>query len=77
MTHLPQLASYADVHFQAQKELDAEHAATRVRALADDEARIGELAAMLGTAGAAGVESAAELLASARRRKAMLNADQM
>ncbi|MCY3979253.1 MAG: DNA repair protein RecN [Chloroflexi bacterium] len=69
VTHLPQLASYADVHFQAQKELGAEHAATRVRRLDDDDARISELAAMLGTAGAAGMESAREILAAARGRK--------
>ena len=69
VTHLPQLASFADVHFQAQKDLDAEHAATRVRPLADDAARIRELAAMLGASGAAGLESAGEMLASARGRK--------
>ncbi len=69
VTHLPQLASYADVHFQAQKELGAEHAATRVRRLADDGERVEELAAMLGTAGAAGMESAREILAAARGRK--------
>ncbi len=69
VTHLPQLASYADVHFQAQKDVGAAHAATRVRALADDGERVAELAAMLGTAGAAGLESARELLASARELK--------
>ena len=69
VTHLPQLASFADAHFQAQKELAAGHAATRVRALANDEERIGELTAMLGAAGAAGVESAREILAAARGRK--------
>lgn len=69
VTHLPQLASYADVHFQAEKDLVAEHAATRVHRLVDDDARISELAAMLGTAGAAGLESAREILAAARGRK--------
>ena len=66
VTHLPQLASYADVHFQAQKALRSGHAATRVRQLADDQERVGELAAMLGTEGAAGMESAREILAAAR-----------
>ncbi|MCY3832260.1 MAG: DNA repair protein RecN [Chloroflexi bacterium] len=69
VTHLPQLASYADDHFQAQKDLAAAHAATRVRRLADDDARIDELAAMLGAAGVAGLESAREILAAARGRK--------
>ena len=69
VTHLPQLASYADVHFQAEKDLVAEHAATRVRRLADDDVRISELAAMLGAPGAAGMASAREILAAARGRK--------
>ena len=69
VTHLPQLASYADVHFQAEKDLVAEHAATRVQRLVGDDARISELAAMLGTSGAAGMESAREILVSARARK--------
>ncbi len=69
VTHLPQLASYADEHFQAQKDQSAGHAATQVRPLANDDERIGELAAMLGTAGAAGLESAREILAAARAIK--------
>ena len=69
VTHLPQLASYADAHFQAQKEVSAEHAATEVRPLMSDDERISELAAMLGAAGAAGVQSAREILAAARGRK--------
>jgi len=73
VTHLPQLASYADEHFQAQKELSGGHAATRVRALVDDAERIGELAAMLGTSGAAGLQSAREILAGARARKGKLS----
>ena len=66
VTHLPQLASFADVHFQAQKDMREAHAATQVRALEDEDARIEELAAMLGAAGAAGMESAREILAAAR-----------
>ncbi len=69
VTHLPQLASYADAHFQAQKDMVAEHAATTVRALSSDGERVAELAAMLGAPGAAGLQSARELLASARGRK--------
>lgn len=69
VTHLPQLASYADAHFQAQKTVSGGRAATQVRALVNDEARVSELAAMLGAAGKAGVQSAREILASARGRK--------
>ncbi len=69
VTHLPQLASYADRHFVAHKDLRRAHAATTLDLLEGDAARIGELAAMLGAAGAAGQESARELLAAARARK--------
>ncbi|MDE2855660.1 MAG: DNA repair protein RecN [Chloroflexota bacterium] len=69
VTHLPQLASYADEHFQAQKALSVDHAATQVKPLLSDDERISELAAMLGAPGAAGMQSARELLAAARGRK--------
>ena len=69
VTHLPQLASYADRHFRAQKDLRAAHAATELRALTSESERIEELAEMLGAAGAAGLESAREILAAARARK--------
>ncbi len=69
VTHLPQLAGYADRHFRAQKDLSAAHAATEVRALSGEGERIEELAEMLGAAGAAGLESARELLEAARARK--------
>ena len=69
VTHLPQLASYADVHFQVQKALTDARAATQVRALDSDDERVAELAAMLGTAGAAGLQSAREILEAARARK--------
>ena len=72
VTHLPQLASYADAHFQAHKDVASSQAATRVQALASDEARIGELAAMLGAAGDAGIQSARDMLAAARARKGIL-----
>ena len=66
VTHLPQLASYADTHFLAQKDMGDARAATSVLELADEGARVAELAAMLGTAGDAGLESARELLVAAR-----------
>ncbi len=66
VTHLPQLASYADAHYQAQKDLQTAHAATQVRQLADDDERVSELADMLGAGGLAGLLSARELLDAAR-----------
>ena len=69
VTHLPQLACYADAHFLARKSLSDDAAATQVRELTDEAERVAELAAMLGTAGAAGMESARELLERARVRK--------
>jgi len=69
VTHLPQLASYADAHFQARKALGGGHAATDVAPLTSDEERVSELAAMLGAPGAAGLQSAREILALARARK--------
>jgi DNA repair ATPase RecN len=43
--------------------------ATHVQRLTDEDARISELAAMLGAPGAAGLASAREILAAARTRK--------
>ena len=71
VTHLPQLASYADAHFCAQKDVTSAHAATEVRALIDEGERVAELAAMLGAAGDAGLQSARELLEAARRVKGL------
>ncbi len=68
VTHLPQLAAYADIHFRAHKDVADAGVSTRVQALGDDDARISELAEMLG-AGAAGVDGARELLAAARAVK--------
>ncbi len=76
VTHLPQLAAYADVHFRAEKGLTDAHTATDVRALVNEDERVSELAAMLGAGGAAGRQSAREMLAAARGRKDEL-ADQM
>ena len=72
VTHLPQLASFADAHFQVRKALDDARAATQVRALDSEQARVAELAAMLGAPGAAGLESARGLLAAARGVKGNL-----
>jgi DNA repair protein RecN (Recombination protein N) len=46
VTHLPQVASHADVHFKVSKQVDAERTSVRVEEL-DREARIEEVARML------------------------------
>ncbi len=67
ITHLPQVASLADVHFRLEKDVATEHASARVERL-DGEDVVAEISRMLG--GAAGEDEAAtrharELLASA------------
>ena len=47
MTHLPQLASYGDLHFRVEKVESAGRTVTRVAAL-EDAGRVDELAAMIG-----------------------------
>lgn len=66
VTHLAQLAAYADAHFVARKTVENERTVTHAEDLASDEGRISELAAMLGANSAAGRSNAAELLQQAR-----------
>jgi DNA repair protein RecN (Recombination protein N) len=69
VTHLPQIASFGSTHFRVWKE-DAEgHTRARIMRLDDEEARIGELARMLGgeSVSQTAVTHARELLVSARR----------
>jgi len=47
ITHLPQIAAYADTHFQIEKRVDEGRTKTTVRRL-DDAQRVDELARMLG-----------------------------
>ena len=47
ITHLPQIAAYADTHFEIDKRVDGGRTHTTVRRL-DDEGRVEELARMLG-----------------------------
>jgi DNA repair protein RecN (Recombination protein N) len=49
ITHLPQIAAYADTHFQIDKRVDARRTSTTVRRL-DHEGRVNEIARMLGGA---------------------------
>ncbi len=61
ITHLPQLAAFGDVHFHVSKQVAGEHTTTLVQTLTP-EARVEELAQMLGTPTDAGRQSAHELL---------------
>ena len=47
ITHLPQIAAYADTHYSIEKQVDGGRTQTRVTQL-DDEGRVEELARMLG-----------------------------
>ena len=67
VTHLPQIAAYGDYHLAVSKSLDGERMITRLQVL-DGEARVQELAAMLGADSEAGRQSARELLDAARAR---------
>ncbi len=68
VTHLPQIAAYADAHFAIHKVVRDGRTVTEVRRL-DGPARVAELAAMIGGPGGgpAAEASAAELLARAGR----------
>ncbi|MBZ0291567.1 MAG: DNA repair protein RecN, partial [Anaerolineae bacterium] len=69
VTHLAQLAGYADRHFRVHKELDADHTWTRVDVL-DDESRVTELAEMLGATSDSGSQTARDILAESESKKA-------
>ncbi len=68
VTHLPQIASFGTTHFRVWKEDAAGHTRARIVRLDDDEARIVELARMLGgeKVSQSAVAHARELLAAAR-----------
>lgn len=68
ITHLPQVAAYADDHLAVTKELASDRAVVRARRLTGAE-RVVELAAMLGGDTVANRRSAGELLALARDYK--------
>ena len=71
VTHLPQLAAYADVHFQVVKRQDGARTVAEVSHL-DEAARVAEVSRMLsGTPDSAvAADHAAELLATARTDRA-------
>ncbi len=61
VTHLPQLAGFGDAHFHVEKVTTGERTVTRIRPL-QGEARVEELAQMLGGSGEAAYRSAEEIL---------------
>jgi DNA repair protein RecN (Recombination protein N) len=61
VTHLPQLAAYGDQHLHVEKAVEGKRTQTRVQKL-EGNARISELAAMLGTLSETTRESAEEIL---------------
>ncbi len=65
VTHLPQIAAYGDQHLQVTKAVVNDRTVSQLRTL-EGEARVQELAAMLGADSESGRQSAQELLASAR-----------
>ncbi|MFA9428578.1 DNA repair protein RecN [Egicoccus sp. AB-alg2] len=71
VTHLAQLAAFADVHHVVEKGVAGGRTVTTTRRVADDD-RAGELARMLGgdATADAGLQHARELLAQARQRRA-------
>ena len=71
VTHLAQLAGYADKHFKVTKATTAERVQTAVHSL-EDEARVEELAEMLGAVSDSGSQTARELLAEAKTKKESL-----
>jgi DNA repair protein RecN (Recombination protein N) len=72
VTHLPQIASFAETHFYVWKEDARGHTRARIRRLDDDEQRVAEIARMLGgeSVPASAVLHARELLEGARGRPA-------
>ena len=69
VTHLAQLAGFADQHFKVQKDVSGERVKTDVRPLEGD-ARVGELAEMLGATGDSGSQTARDILTDSEARKA-------
>ena len=73
VTHLPQLAGYADGHYQISKELSDRRTITRVTIL-DQDGRVKELASMLGTQGQSargGAESILKRVDEVKARSAL------
>jgi DNA repair protein RecN (Recombination protein N) len=61
ITHLPQLAAFGEQHFHVQKHVQAGRTSTQIKSLSG-EARLVELAQMLGTVSDGTLSSAREIL---------------
>ena len=68
VTHLAQLAGFADMHFRVSKHVQDDRTVTRTEQL-DDQGRVDELAAMLGAETDSARQSAYDILMLARRAK--------
>ena len=68
VTHLAQLAGFADQHFKVQKFITGERVKTDVYAL-EEAARVEELAEMLGATGDSGSQTARDILSESETRK--------
>ncbi len=68
VTHLPQLASFGDVHLKVEKSVVDRRTVTHITAL-EGAARVDELAQMLGGSGESTRRSAAEMLEQTEKRK--------
>jgi DNA repair protein RecN (Recombination protein N) len=73
VTHLAQLAGFADSHYRAEKRVENDRTLTLLRLLSGDDERTLELAEMLGTTGDSGEQTARDLLAAARGYKETAN----
>lgn len=69
VTHLPQLAGYADRHYHVRKQATDSATSTQVVVLESDAERINELSEMLGASGEGSKQSAREILDEARTYK--------
>ena len=68
VTHLPQLAGFADAHFKVEKQVVDKRTVTRVKSLAK-AGRIQELSEMLGPEAESARQSAEEIIAYVQATK--------
>jgi DNA repair protein RecN (Recombination protein N) len=69
VTHLAQLAGYADRHYRVSKSVEGGRTRTMIQPLDSLDERTSELAAMLGTDNESGLQSARDLLTQATNHK--------
>jgi DNA repair protein RecN (Recombination protein N) len=68
VTHLAQIAGFADIHFQVTKGLNGKRTTVQVASL-DEAGRLEEMAEMLGSLSETAVQNAQELYETARQTK--------